>query len=500
MSQIVAVTSGQCVLEKVLPEKVDNKFILDSINNPQFRIPFFSLYQQYQQYSGNNWIHVYENKNNNETVHYIKQFATFNNEAKEDKSYTKYDSSYDTVFMPHFWNIDLTTIINKDFICHGILKIYTFDENTNTFTEFETNDLNEYNQTKQYIIHNNGILSNGTKIPDTVREEIVKCNKLFVTFTFNHFDEMDNDEENQFLTRNKTFYGVYDFLPVEWKKTTPYPQTYYNEDMPTFIEPTQEQQTEICELMEKFMEKVKPTVVSVSNTSSAAGGGAYQNVSSNVNQSSKPDPSIAITPSAASVANPIVAVTPSVKTPITTPDTIPDPTKIVADTNPDPIKIVAVTNPDPNQIVAVTNPDPNTIVAVTNPDPNQIVAVTIPVKIPDPNPDPNTIVAVTNPDPNTIVAVTNPDPTKIVAVTIPDPNSMMMPQFGKTNKIYIKVIFDGIVPKTVDVVDASSGTSLAIIDDYINGLLDGTIQSDGTPVYFRLEKTYAENIVNMSSQ
>jgi hypothetical protein len=161
----------------------------------------------------------------------------------------------------------LSSIINKDFICHGILKIYTFDKNTQTFTEFEISDLIEYNQTKQYIIHNDGTLSNGTKIPDKVRSEIVNCNKLFVTFTFNPFVEIDNVEENQFLTRNKTFYGVYDFLPVYWIKTEEYPQSYLMNDVPIFIEPSEEDKTEICKLMQQFMDKVKPMATNIAAVS-----------------------------------------------------------------------------------------------------------------------------------------------------------------------------------------------------------------------------------------
>lgn len=83
----------------------------------------------------------------------------------------------------------------------------------------------------------------------------------------------------------------------------------------------------------------------------------------------------------------------------------------------------------------------------------------------------------------------------------PGSTSIPMPQFGSTNEIYIKVIFDGIVPKTVDVVQEPTDKTVIQnnIEDYINGLLSGAIQSDENPVYFRLEKSYAENIVKMIS-
>ena len=123
----------------------------------------------------------------------------------------------------------------------------------------------------------------------------------------------------------------------------------------------------------------------------------------------------------------------------------------------------------------------------TNLNPSTVVAVTKTVT--------PTIVAVTSPMTNPIVAVTN----TVVSATTPVSNSMMMPQFGKTNEIYIKVTFDGIIPKTVDVVQESTGLIFEDIEKYIDGLLDGTIKSDGTPVYFKLEKTYAENIVKLIS-
>ena len=148
--------------------------------------------------------------------------------------------------------------------------------------------------------------------------------------------------------------------------------------------------------------------------------------------------------------------------------------------------------------VAVAKPNPT-------PPPSTTVAVSNPVSNPNPPPPPSTTVAVTPPVTTTTVAVSNPvttpDPTTTVAVSNPATNFMMMPQFGTATKIYIKVIFEGIVPKTVDVVDESTVTSLeGDIDIYIDGLLDGTKKSNENPVYFVLDKSYAENIVNMSSQ
>ena len=121
---------------------------------------------------------------------------------------------------------------------------------------------------------------------------------------------------------------------------------------------------------------------------------------------------------------------------------------------------------------------------------SSIVSVTTPL-----------IVAVQTPDPNSVVSVQNPNPNSVVSVQPPSHDPTMMPQFGNTNEIYIKVIFDGIVPKTVDIVQEPTDKTVIQnnIEDYIDGLLGGAIQSYGTPVYFKLEKTYAEKIVNMIS-
>jgi hypothetical protein len=128
---------------------------------------------------------------------------------------------------------------------------------------------------------------------------------------------------------------------------------------------------------------------------------------------------------------------------------------------------------------------PNTVISVPNPVPNPV-----PTSVPNPVPT-----SVPNPVPT---SVPNPVPTS-VPNPVPNPNPVPMPQFGNTNAIYIKVIFDGIVPKTVDVVQDSIISSLTDIETYINGISSGKIQSDGTPVYFKLEKTYAENIVKLIS-
>jgi hypothetical protein len=106
-----------------------------------------------------------------------------------------------------------------------------------------------------------------------VCNEILKYDKLFVTFTFNPVvyesdkDKSDKVKENQIITRNKTFYGVYDFLPVVWTKTEEHPQTYYANDSPNFIEPSEEDKTEICQAMQQFMAHVK-------KSDKGGGGGA----------------------------------------------------------------------------------------------------------------------------------------------------------------------------------------------------------------------------------
>lgn len=44
-------------------------------NKMQFKVPFFSIYQMYEQYSGPNWMNVY--KFTTPDAYYIKQWATF---------------------------------------------------------------------------------------------------------------------------------------------------------------------------------------------------------------------------------------------------------------------------------------------------------------------------------------------------------------------------------------------------------------------------------------
>ena len=139
-------------------------------------------------------------------------------------------------------------------------------------------------------------------------------------------------------------------------------------------------------------------------------------------------------------------------------------------------------------VVAVTNPHLSTMVLTPNPDPTTVASVPNPTVASVPNP---TVASVPNP---TVASVTNP-----TVASVPKLDPVQMPQFGSTNEIYIKVIFDGIVPKTVDVVQESTVTTLTDIEKYIDGLSNGTIQFDGTPVYFKLEKSYAENIVKMIS-
>ena len=348
---------------------------------------------------------------------------------------------YNWIFAPHLWNFYDGT---NTFVSKGVLDVFFLDKSNNQFKQV---DVNTYNTDKSYSVHNNGnddshVISDSVEIPDAVKDLIAKKERLYVNFKWNDKPE--------------TFCGIYDFQNTIWN-WVPVTDNDGNEDFDsssyvfgTAVVPTTNDD-EICKAMDDFASYIHSGIQSSSAVSaskpnpSTSVKNTYQNSSSNVG------------------------------------------------TNLNPTTVVAVSKPDPSTVVAVSKPDPSTVVAVTTPDPSTIVAVT--------TPDPSTIVAVTTPDPSKVIAVSNPDPSKVIAVSNPATNFMMMPQFGTATKIYIKVIFEGIVPKTVDVVHESSVTSLAeSIDNYINGLLDGTKKSDENPVYFLLDKTYAENIVNMSSQ
>jgi hypothetical protein len=434
----------------------------------KFNVPFFTMYQLYTDYSGQKWMDVKYSEIHGTKIHYIKQNTPPQNEIKND--YGKQDSSFDTIFMPHYWNKTGLVPGNK----RGNLQIYYIANNgsfvnlSNDETKIKPDEtMQHYNDTKSYIVHNGPqlLLSDSQKIPELLMNKILSHTRLFLSFNWK--DEPD------------MFYGIYDFVDSEWKiENGEYKHlTLGNVTIST---------TEICKAMDDFVtyihSGIQPSSAgSASNINHPASvNNNYQNSSSNINQTTsvavaKPNPTPAPSTTVA-VAKPNPTPAPSTTVAVSTPVPNPNPP-------PPPSTTVAVSNPNPN-------PDPSTTVAVTPPVTTTTVAVTPPVT--------TTTVAVSNPNPN---PVTTPDPTTTVAVSNPATNSMMMPQFGNTNQIYIKVIFDGIVPKTVDVVDEFTVTSLeGDIDIYIDGLLDGTKKSNEKPVYFVLDKSYAESIVNMSSQ
>ena len=377
----------------------------------KFNVPFFTMYQLYTDYSGQKWMDVKYSEIHGTKIHYIKQNTPPKNEILNSSG--KQDSSFDTIFMPHYWNKTGLVPGNK----HGNLQIYYIANNgsfvnlLNDETKIKPDEtMQHYNDTKSYIVHDGPqlLLRDSHKIPELLMNKIMSHKRLFLLFNWK--DEPD------------MFYGIYDFVDSEWKIEN---GEYKHDTLGDVTIST----TEICQAMDDFASYIYSGIQPSSAVSA-----------------SKPNPS------------------------------------------------TSVKNTYQNSSSNVgTNPVPSTVVAVTNQVPSTVVAVSKPV--------PSTVVAVSKPDPSTVVAVSNPDPSTVVAVSNPSTNFMMMPQFVGTKEIYIKVIFDGIVPKTVDVVQESSVTSLeGDIDNYINGLLDGTIQSDEKPVYFRLEKSYAENIVNTRSQ
>ena len=404
----------------------------------KFDVPFFTMYQLYTDYSGQKWMDVKYSEIHGTKIHYIKQNTPPKNEILNSSG--KQDSSFDTIFMPHYWNKTGLVPGNK----HGNLQIYYIANNgsfvnlSNDETQNQPDEtMQHYNDTKSYIVHDDLLLSDSHKIPELLMNKILSHTRLFLLFNWK--DEPD------------MFYGIYDFVDSEWKIEN---GEYKHDTLGDVTIST----TEICQAMDDFASYIysgiqPSSAVSASKPNpSTSVKNTYQNSSSNVG------------------TNPV-------------------PSTVVAVTNPVPTTVVAVSKPVPTTVVAVSNP--KTVIAVSKPDPSTVVAVS----------NPKTLIAVSNPDPSKVVAVSNPDPSTVVAVSNPSTNFMMMPQFGTASEIYIKVMFEGIVPKTVDVVQESSVTSLeGDIDNYINGLLDGTIQSDEKPVYFRLEKSYAENIVNTRSQ
>ena len=223
----------------------------------KFDVPFFTMYQLYTDYSGEKWMNVKYAEIGGTKIHYIKQNTPPKNTIIND--YGKLNSSFDTIFMPHYWNKTGLMPGNKK----GDLQVYienggSFVNLSNEETINQTDETMEnYNNTKSYIVHDDLLLSDSHKIPELLIEKILSHARLFLSFKWNDDDDI--------------FYGIYDFADSKWKIES----DAYNHEMLTDVKSMNEDENKICEAMTDFLNFVKngaqPSIVS-----SAAGGGSGQ--------------------------------------------------------------------------------------------------------------------------------------------------------------------------------------------------------------------------------
>jgi hypothetical protein len=223
----------------------------------KFDVPFFTMYQLYTDYSGEKWMNVKYAEIGGTKIHYIKQNTPPKNTIIND--YGKLNSSFDTIFMPHYWNKTGLVPGNKK----GDLQVYienggSFVNLSNEETINQTDEtMKNYNNTKSYIVHDDLLLSDSHKIPELLMDKILSHARLFLSFKWNDDDDI--------------FYGIYDFADSKWKIES----DAYNHEMLTDVKSMNEDENKICEAMTDFLNFVKngaqPSIVS-----SAAGGGSGQ--------------------------------------------------------------------------------------------------------------------------------------------------------------------------------------------------------------------------------
>lgn len=307
MSGFIA-TPGPCVLEKVQPED----FTLHNGNFKLniFEVPFFSFYQCMDfgiEQHGPKWMTVY--KMDKSEIYYIRQYKTQSQESSE-----QIETNKNTVFLPHFWNVKYNIAPTKKigFVNTGDLTVYKKDgdnfinlkkdgsinyENGNRFKneikpkikpnilssklQFDNNFTYDYNSEKKYTIHGEGETNNSagqisdmTQIPNEIME-LIKEGQLFVTFKWN------NNNTGLILEPTHTFYGIYEFVDVDANGKPMFksentdigdvylPNFEYTKDFEKQYpqnKVTEADKTEICKLMQQFMDKVKPQGKSVAGS------------------------------------------------------------------------------------------------------------------------------------------------------------------------------------------------------------------------------------------
>ena len=218
--------------------------IEESDFSKKFDVPFFTMYKLYTDYSGEKWMNVKYAEIEGTKINYIKQNTPPKNEIIN--SYGKLDSSFDTIFMPHYWNKTGLVPGNK----HGNLQIYYVKNGS--FVNLSDDEINNqtdetienYNNTKSYIVHDGPdlLLSDSHKIPELLMEKILSHERLFLSFKWN--DDPD------------VFYGIYDFVDSQWKIE----DDAYIHEMLTDMKSMNEDETKICEAMTDFINFVKNSV------------------------------------------------------------------------------------------------------------------------------------------------------------------------------------------------------------------------------------------------
>jgi len=260
-----------CTLEKIVRDSNVDYSALKLIEQQHFikgKIPFFSFYQSYDELSGDKWMTSY--KSNEQTVYYVRQYKIKRNEHQAG------GSNCNPIFLPHLWNTKLDSVAQStDYDKRGKLTVHSQEPN-GSFTNIDLTSKDtfgaieyDYNDTKHYIIHKDGRLSNGTNIPESVVSKILNGTRLFITFKWSDVDE------REVIDPNETFYGIYDFVSsdktpmfkIENVDNGIYITNFqYDKDFEKQFpqnKVTEDDKTEICKLMQQFMDKVKPQGKSV---------------------------------------------------------------------------------------------------------------------------------------------------------------------------------------------------------------------------------------------
>ena len=158
--------------------------IEESDFSKKFDVPFFTMYKLYTDYSGEKWMNVKYAEIEGTKINYIKQNTPPKNEIIN--SYGKLDSSFNTIFMPHYWNKTGLVPGNK----HGNLQIYYVKNGS--FVNLSDDEIN--NQTDEICslaVEQNGFaLQYVIKQTDEICSLAVKSNGNALCYVQNHTDHI----------------------------------------------------------------------------------------------------------------------------------------------------------------------------------------------------------------------------------------------------------------------------------------------------------------------